>query len=144
MKARQTLYLLAADQDFRLLRGSRSVFAELVHRRAAEFPDVENAFNSELNRSHATGVSFGITDRGPQEAEERRRFARHALAALEAEWAKGQDDQIVLAAGPKMLGVLRDLMPKALAGKVVADLAKDLLRVPVHDLPGHFDDLPGV
>ncbi|MFN6924933.1 MAG: host attachment protein [Tabrizicola sp.] len=144
MKARQTLYLLAADQDFRLLRGSRGAFTELAHRRADEFPDVENPFGSEPYRSHATGVSFGTKERGANEEEERRRFARHAVSALEAEWANGNDDGIVLVAGPKMLGVLRDLMPKSLVGKVVAELPKDLVKMPVHDLPGHLADLPGV
>lgn len=144
MKARQTLFLFAADKDFRLVRGVRSGWSDVLHRTADAYPDVANPFNSELNRGHASGVSFGTTDRGAQEAEERRRFARHALSALEAQWALGKDDGIALVAGPKMLGTLRELMPKALAGKVVAELAKDLVRVPVHELPEHLADLPGV
>lgn len=144
MKTHQSLYLLAADQDFRLLRGLGQSLVEISHHRAADFPDVKDHFSFQQSRGHTSGVSFGVNDHGAHEVEERRRFARHAIAALKAEWAHAKDDRIILAAGPKMLGVLRDLMPKALAGKVAADLAKDLVKIPLHDLPSHFADLPTV
>jgi protein required for attachment to host cells len=144
MKTRTKLFLLAADQDFRLLRSDRSGMTEISHSRADEFADVMSAFSAEQSRSHASGVSFGVNDPGTHESEERRRFARHALAALEREWAGGRDEGIVLVAGPKMLGVLRDLLPKALAGHVTAELPKTLVDVPTHDLPGHFAGLSRV
>ena len=144
MKARQSLILLAADEDFRLVRGSRSGLTEIGRARAADFADVQTSFAPEQSRGQAAGgVSFGVNDRGTHDAEERRRFARHAIAALETAWAGGKDDGIVLVAGPKMLGVLRDLLPKALAGQVAAELAKDLVKTPLHDLPGHLGDVPG-
>jgi protein required for attachment to host cells len=152
MKLPQTLYLLAADRDYRLLRGAGVDLTEIVHRNADDFRDVEMGFPSERGRGQAGGgaggatggVSFGTSDPGGREAEDRRRLARHALSALEAEWAKGRADRIILAAGPKMLGELRDLLPKGLAGHVTADLAKDLIKIPLHDLPSHFKDVSGV
>lgn len=144
MKAPLTLFLLAADRDFRLLHGTVSELTELVHRKADDFADVHNPFGSEAGRSHSGRVSFANQDRGGPETEERRRLARHAIAALEAEWARGRAERIVLAAGPKMLGELRDALPKALAAHVVAELHKDLVKVPAHDLPPHFDGVPGV
>lgn len=142
MKPRQTLYLLASDHEFRLLRGRGTELSELAHRRATDFPDVELGFHGEPSRGHASGVSFGVNDRGAHEAEERRRLVRHALEALKAAWDKEQDDGIVMVAGPKTLGALRELMPKALACHVVAELAKNLADVPAHDLPAHFAALP--
>lgn len=144
MKAIQTLFLLAADQEFRLLRGQGDALHDLCHRHAADFPDVHDRFASEPSRGHTARVSYGTADRGAQEAEERRRLARHAVAALAEEWARAKDDRIVLVAGPKMLGTLRDLMPKALAGQVAADLAKDLVKVPARDLPDHLRSVPQV
>jgi protein required for attachment to host cells len=138
MKARQYLYLIASDQEFRLLRGQATDLGELAHRRAGDFPDVKDRFPSEPSRGHSGTVSYGVNDRGTHEAEERRRLARHVVAALEAEWAKAHYDGILLAAGPKMLGTLRDAMPKALAGQVVAKLAKTLTDIPAHALPDHF------
>ena len=139
MKAPQTLYLLAADRDFRLVRGSGKTFSEISHRTAEDFDNVYDEFSDDPGRGQSGGISFATTDLNPKEAEARRRLARHALSALETEWARGRDDRIVLAAGPKMLGELRGQMPKGLAGHVAADMAKDLIKVPVHDLPGHFD-----
>ena len=140
MKALQSLYLLASDQEFRLLRGQEVQLEEIGHRRAADFPDVTNVYPA----GKSQGRAIGANDRGGPDAEERRRFARHVVKALEAEWAKAKDDRIILVAGPKMLGVLRDLMPKALAGQVAVDLAKDLVKLPLQDLPSHLEDVPGV
>jgi protein required for attachment to host cells len=140
MKALQSLYLLASDQEFRLLRGQGVQLEEIGHRRAADFPDVANVYPA----GKSQGRAIGANDRGGPDAEERRRFARHVVEALEAEWAKAKDDRIILVAGPKMLGVLRDLMPKALAGQVAVDLAKDLVKLPLQDLPSHLEDVPGV
>jgi protein required for attachment to host cells len=60
------------------------------------------------------------------------------VRALEAEWSKGAADRIVLAAGPKMLGALRDAMPGALAGHIAEELHKDLSDVPAHALAEHL------
>jgi protein required for attachment to host cells len=152
MKPQQTLYLLAADRDYRLLRGSGADLKEIEHRNADDFRDVEMGFPSQKARgqsgggagSPTGGVSFGVNDPGGREAEDRRRLARYALTALEEEWAKGRAERIILAAGPKMLGELRDLLPKPLAGHVAADLAKDLINIPLHDLPPHFREVTGV
>jgi protein required for attachment to host cells len=144
MKPLKNLYLLAADRDFRLLCGSGSELVELAHRRADDFADVRDHFAAQQSRGHTAHVSYDTVDRGAHLAEERSRFARHVLAALEAEWSMGACDRIVLAAGPKMLGALRDVMPKALAAKVAAELPKDLIKTPLHDLPTHFSKVPGV
>jgi protein required for attachment to host cells len=144
MKPRQDLYLLASDHAFRLLRGRGADLAEIAHHKADDFADVKDKFPASASRGHSSGASFGMIDRGAHEAEERRRLARHALQAVEAEWAKGKDDGIILVAGPKMLGTLRDLVPKALTGQVTAELGKDLVKAPLHDLPGHFQGLAGV
>ena len=144
MKAPQTLFLLAADRDFRLLHGTTLEVTEIAHRKADDFADVHDPFGSEAGRNHSGHVSFANQDRGGPEAEERRRLARHAIAALEAEWARGRAGRIVLVAGPKMLGELRDALPKGLAAHVVAELHKDLVKVAAHDLPAHLKDVPGV
>jgi len=143
MKPTQTLYLLAADRDFRLLRGARSELAEITHRKADDYPDVHGRDAPPPSRGQSGGISFNTTEPGAHEAEERRRFACYALEALEKEWAKGKADRIVIAAGPRMLGELRDQIPKALAAHVAAEMPKDLIRIAVHDLPAHFEDLPG-
>ena len=39
---------------------------------------------------------------------------------------------------PKLLGALRDGLPAQLDQKVLAELDKDLVKVPLADLPRHF------
>jgi protein required for attachment to host cells len=45
----------------------------------------------------------------------------------------------MIAAAPRLLGELREDLPKALRAAVAVELAKDLVKIPTHDLPAHFD-----
>lgn len=142
MKTIPTLYLLAGEDGFRLLHDAGKGLAELSQAKADDFPDVAHDFSSERGRSHTAGVQF-TGDGGKSDAEiERPRLAQHAVAALAAEWDKGAHDRMVISAGPKMLGALRDAMPKQVQEKIAAELHKDLMKVAAHDLPSHFKDLP--
>lgn len=138
MKMIPTLYLLAGEDGFRLLHSSAAGLSELSRAAADDFPDVAHDFATERGRNHAAGVQFS-GDGGKSDAEiERPRLAHHATLALAAAWARGGHDCIVISAGPKMLGALREALPKQLADKVARELNKDLMKVAVHDLPGHF------
>ena len=140
MKTIPTLYLLAGEAGFRLLHSTASGLAELSTKTASDYPDVSHSFASERGRNHASGVQFG-NDGGKTDIEiERPRLATHAADALAAEWAKGGYDRIVISAGPKMLGALRDALPKQVADVIVAELHKDLMKIAAHDLPSHFKD----
>ena len=144
MKEIPTLYLLAADQDYRLLRTHGDGLAEIAHRKADDFSDVNYRFPNEQSRNRSVGISFDVNPRGIEDEQERHRFAKHVAAALAAEWARGGHDRIVISAGPKMLGVLRDVLPKALQPHIAAELHKDLVKIPLHDLPSHFKDVSAV
>ena len=50
-------------------------------------------------------------------------------------------DKLVLVAAPKTLGDLRDLLPDPVKAKVVAEIDKDLTKVPLHELPKHLDSV---
>jgi protein required for attachment to host cells len=136
-----TLYCIADEAGFRLLRGKGSKVEELVHANAKAFDDVHHDFSKGgRNRAGAGATSFGHDTTTAAEIE-RPRLARHVVAALQSEWSKGAFDRIVLAAGPKMLGALRDAMPKDLAHKIVAEVDKDLSDIPAQDLFRHLDGL---
>ena len=142
MKLPQTLILLAAEQDYRLLsnKGGGTDFVEIAHREANDFSDVNYDFsNSGGGRQTApSGTQFSTDGRDTQHEQERSRFAAHVVAGLTEEWASGSYDRIMISAGPKMLGVLRKAMPKQLADNIARELNKDLIKVAVHDLPEHF------
>lgn len=62
--------------------------------------------------------------------DETRRFAIALLSQLEDRRAAGAFAQLLICAPPRMLGVLRELMPAALAAVVRAQVAKDLTKLP--------------
>lgn len=144
MKTPQTLYLLASEHSFRLVRTHEAGLASLGGKSSEDFPDVDYRFGTE-KQSRGIGVHTerATTTMKAQEPQ-RNRLAHHAMAALEVQWAKGGFDRIVLVAGPKMLGDLRDNLPKSLSGHVTGELHKDLVKTSLHDLPAHLADVSGV
>lgn len=142
MKPVVTLYCIADEAGFRLLRGKGAEFEEVLKASAEAFDDVEYEF-TKSGRNRAGSASFGHDAKSAAEIE-RPRLAKHVIHALAAEWSRGTTDRIVLAAGPKMLGALRDAMPGALKAHVAAELPKDLSDVPAHALADHFASVSNV
>lgn len=128
MKPLITLYLLVNDEDYRLVHTHAEGLAEVKHSKA---------------QLTAAGVTH-IQGHSPKEGAVRSHLAKLAAMMVEAEWSKGSYDQIVLSAGPKMLGELRHALSKPIHSHIVAELHKDLVRTPLHDLPGHFSDVSAV
>lgn len=144
MKPVVTLYCIADEAGFRLLRGKGTEIEELLKATSEAYDDVEYEFpKGGRNRTGRAATSFGHDTRTKADIE-RPRLSRHVIRALEAEWAKGASDRIVLAAGPKMLGALRDAMPGSLAGHIAAELSKDLSDVPAHALYSHLQGVTQV
>lgn len=144
MKPVVTLYCVADEAGFRLLRGKRGQMEEVLSASATSFDDVKYEFSKGgRNRAGTGAASFGHDTKSAAEIE-RPRLAKHVVRALEAEWAKGGSDRLVVAAGPKMLGALRDAMPGALVGHIAAELPKDLSDIPAHDLRTHFEGISKV
>lgn len=144
MTIRATLYLLASEGAFAIHSGpDPRHLRQLVHRTADSLGDVERGFPDEGAQRHsgATGVGFRAGDtQNDREAQRRSAMARHAVEALERVWPVAEADGLVLAAGPKMLGALRDALPKALAAHVKAELHKDLLGIPESELASHLEN----
>ncbi len=141
MKKLRTLYLIASEEGFRLLQTHGPDLAEIGGASAGHFADVAYHYPSEQSHNHggpgAPGFDTGASANKVE--QERIRFARHIVTTLQGEWAKGTHDRIVISAGPKMLGQLRHEMPKALHALVEAELHKDLMKIPAHDLAAHLE-----
>ena len=137
MKAADTLYCIADDRSFRLLRGNAGRMEPIHAAGSDDFADVLHVL-IEPGRNRSGGISFGH-ETGDADEIERPRLAKHIVAALEAEWHKGGAGRIVLVAGPKMLGVLRKAMPKALAAEITQEINKDLSDIPDQDLAAHLE-----
>jgi protein required for attachment to host cells len=66
-------------------------------------------------------------------------FARDLSEHLETAANRHRFDRLVLVAAPKILGDLRELLPKTVHGKIVAEINKDLTKIPTRDLGKHLD-----
>ena len=65
-------------------------------------------------------------------------FARELATRLEEAAHAGRFARLVLVAAPKTLGDLRELLPAAVKAKVVAEIDKDLTKVPRPELAKHL------
>ena len=146
MKPKRTLILLADDRSARFLLndGPGKGLRELASITTVDFDDTSIAYEDRPGRQ--TGGPGGVARHGfdaHETADElgRERFARHVAASLDRQWAKAAPDQLIVAAPPKMLGVLRSRVGSKLAEALLADLAKNLTGIPLNDLAVHFQDI---
>ncbi len=65
-------------------------------------------------------------------------FVKLVADELATEHERGQFDQLMLVAPPRVLTELKQKLTKAIADVVVKDLQKDLTKVPDHDLTEHL------
>jgi protein required for attachment to host cells len=72
---------------------------------------------------------------------EKHRFAKLVADRLETAATEGAFDRLVLVAPPKMLGDLRIDLSARTASMIVGELAKDLVKTPTAELPGHLSAL---
>lgn len=142
MKQIRTLVLLASEGEAKILEnaGRGKGLKEVCAMRAADFPDVDQGFTEAPGHQTAAPGMGGhaFTPRESEREARRTTFAGIILEGLEQVWAKGGHDRMIVAASPRLLGELRQRMPKAMAEKVAADLPKDLVKIALIDLPRHF------
>ncbi|SEO60031.1 Protein required for attachment to host cells [Salinihabitans flavidus] len=148
MKPVRTLIVLASESRVRLLEnaGVGKGVTERLDKMASEFDDVDTRYADAPGRMQAAPGKAGHGFARPSSEREQMRegFARHVIEVMEAEWAKGDFDRLVIAAPPKMLGELRADLPEQLSKVIHADLDKDLVKLPVIDIPKHLESVLAV
>jgi len=75
----------------------------------------------------------------PHETE-KRKFVALVIGEIENALKGGSFDEFVLVAPPKVLGEVRQALPATLAKVLTDTFAKDLTKIPDHELPGHLLD----
>jgi protein required for attachment to host cells len=149
MKAISTLILIADDASARfcLNEGVGKGLREVAAISATQFPEDSREFADRPVRSSSvagTTARHGVEPHTELDQQHRTRFAVHILQALDQTWTQVSPDRMILAAPPKMLGVLRAKLRGDPAKALMADLPKHLVNVPVHELSAHFGDLLAV
>jgi protein required for attachment to host cells len=69
------------------------------------------------------------------------RFAGELVEALDAQLSAGAFQRLVMVAPPQFLGELRSALTPRLKAALHGDLAKDLTKVPDHEIRGHLGEL---
>ena len=140
----RTLVLLAGAEDARFLtnEGPGKGLTEVLALAATQFPDAARDFADAPTRGHAPGGASFAVDPGTLPADaQRAAFADRVINALAQEWAAAGADRLVIAAPPRMLGLLRDRLRGAPQAALLADLDKDLVHLPLRDLGPHLDGI---
>lgn len=65
-------------------------------------------------------------------------FAKDAVSALEEVCSHRQVEGIVIVAPPRMLATIRQAMPDAIGKRVIAEIDKDLTKIPVYEIERHL------
>jgi len=144
MKPVRTLVVLANEGTVRFLEneGVGKGVTEIATYDADAERIAETEFADQPGRSRGAPGQARHGYAPPESEREHARalFADRVLAELRSAWNAGVHDRLVIAAPPKMLGELRARLD-TLSDHVTAELDKDLVKIPLRDLPGHFSDV---
>jgi protein required for attachment to host cells len=92
-------------------------------------------------RSHesATTARHALEPRSDPHERAKEAFAQEVAKALSEANAAEAFDRLILVAPPRVAAALRRVLDKPVLAKIVGELAKDLTKVPDHELGGHLD-----
>jgi protein required for attachment to host cells len=116
-------------------------FPNLKTLEAYEHPDAKSR---EIG-TDAPGRSVGSVGPGCSAMEptdwhdqEERRFLHNLSGRLNAELNAGRMESLIIIAPPRALGVLRQSYSQNLKGALRAEIDKDLVKLPVHEIERHL------
>ena len=70
--------------------------------------------------------------------QEEQRFLQRLVSLLEAEVNAGKAKSLIMVAPPRALGVLRQAYSPNLRNALRAEIDKDFVRMPVHEIEKHL------
>lgn len=142
MKPLVTWVLLIDKQHARILesKGSGTGLVQLPGH-AFDAPELNSYSDDEgrtlVSHTKARARMEKHVEHSPESVD----FARNMASYLEKARRKGAFDRLVISAAPSMLGILRNCWSNEVKATVKAELDKELVRVPIDKLYGHFDDI---
>jgi protein required for attachment to host cells len=92
----------------------------------------------------SVGSAHHTVGSGDPRRDMKRQFAVRVARALDAAHKRAAFDKLVIVCPPTMLGDLRTELSRHVAAAVIAELPKDLVKTPDHDLLAHFKDVPAI
>lgn len=109
---------------------------------AARVPTRE-IMSDKQGRVHESAYSarHAVQSRHDPHRQRKAEFARELADRLNQAASDGEFDALVLYAAPRTLATLRSTLTEAVHGKIKTEIAKDLTKVPLDELPQHFAEL---
>jgi protein required for attachment to host cells len=143
MKPERTWIVIADGHEAKVLEshgshselvpvGDMAVTMDLPPNREIQDDRPGRSFESSGPTRHA------VESRTDPHRELKRELARNVAGKLDLALRDQRFDRLVIVAPPVTLGDLRRALSDQLEGRVTAELAKDLVHVPHHDLPTHL------
>lgn len=87
----------------------------------------------------STGPGVAGVEQGDLKDQAEAAFAETLCAQMDRSLQSGAFDRLILASAPHMLGHLRKAMSPKLQAAITVELAKDLTKIPLIDLPSHLE-----
>lgn len=145
MRPIRTLVAIADERRLRLFE-NRGVGKGLVALTEIAFADREGEvpeYADDPGRmTAAPGMGRHAMDpRTPPDEQARQRWARDVAGEIEKVLEADGQQRLIIAAGPKFLGRLRDALGPVAREKLYAELDKDLVEVEERRLVDHFADV---
>jgi len=91
----------------------------------------------------SANVERHAIERDDLHRREKERFAQSLAAGLDRRLADGEYDRLIVAAAPETLGVIRSSLSEKVRAVVMAEVAKDLTKLPNAQVKAHLgNNLP--
>ncbi|MGV6871878.1 host attachment protein [Pseudochelatococcus sp. B33] len=140
MKAETTWVLIADGARARIVRdlgasresGERpgDLVFEIDHKKLREIMSDKPGRSFSSHGPQRSAMEYSSD---PVQAQEEK-FAGTLLKELERRHASGEFDRLAIIAEPRLLGVIRRILPSTLRGTIVKEVAKDLTKLPEQEL----------
>lgn len=146
MKATRTWILIADGNHARILesigsgRGLHEIAGREIRR---ETPPSHLLGRDKPGRVHESvgDTRHAIEPKYDRHRNIEKRFAEQLAGQLQGCVEKKEFDKLVIVAPPQMLGDLRKYLTNEVAVKIVGEIAKDLAKVPNHEISSHLADV---
>jgi protein required for attachment to host cells len=143
LKIRQGDWVVVCDGKKALVleNAGDEKFLNLKTREVYEHPDLKTReLGTDAPGRAVNSVGAGRSALEPTDwhAQEEDRFLRKLAERLDAAVNDGHANALILIAPPRALGVLRQAYSRGLRGAVRAEIDKDLVRLPVHEIEKHL------
>ncbi len=86
----------------------------------------------------SVGEARSAMDQTDWHAQDERRFLEKLADRLNAAVQAGEAKSLIIAAPPRALGALRPVYSQGLRGALAAEIDKDLVKMPVHEIEKHL------